>query len=71
LNPVYLVATPLSFLSNEAQAVHKSKEACTPKLDSEEPSGNDVEKLFLDIIPEIPTVIRQACQSLCYRAIAL
>jgi len=37
-----------------------------PKLDSEEPSGNDVEKLFLDIIPEIPTVIRQACQSLCY-----
>ena len=35
-----------------------------PKSDSPTPANSDIEQLFLDIIPLIPTVVRQACQSL-------
>jgi hypothetical protein len=35
-----------------------------PKSDSPTPANSDIEQLFLDIIPLIPAVVRQACQSL-------
>lgn len=35
-----------------------------PKSDSPTPANSDIEQLFLDIIPLIPVVVRQACQSL-------
>lgn len=35
-----------------------------PKSDSPTPANSDMEQLFLDIIPLIPAVVRQACQSL-------
>ncbi len=38
-----------------------------PKSDSQVPASNNMEKLFLDILPEIPIVVRQACQNLNYR----
>ncbi len=35
-----------------------------PKPDSPEPAISEIEQLFLDTIPLIPPVVRQACQSL-------
>lgn len=35
-----------------------------PKSDSPTPANSDIEQLFLDIIPLIPAVVRQSCQSL-------
>jgi len=35
-----------------------------PKSDSPKPVISEIEQLFLDIIPLIPAVVRQACQSL-------
>lgn len=39
-----------------------------PKPDSPETAISEIEKLFLDIIPDIPSVVRQACQSLSHQA---
>lgn len=38
-----------------------------PEPDSPETAISEIEKLFLDIIPDIPSVVRQACQSLSYQ----
>jgi RNA polymerase sigma factor (sigma-70 family) len=35
-----------------------------PKSDSPKPANSEIENLFLDIIPLIPAVVRQACLSL-------
>ncbi|MGE0886230.1 MAG: sigma-70 family RNA polymerase sigma factor [Blastocatellales bacterium] len=35
-----------------------------PKSDSQEPTSSDMEKLFLDILPEIPIAVRKACRNL-------
>ncbi len=35
-----------------------------PKSDSPKPAISEIEQLFLDIVPQIPIAVRQACQSL-------
>lgn len=35
-----------------------------PKPDSPDTAISEIEKLFLDILPDIPSAVRQACQSL-------
>ncbi len=37
-----------------------------PKPDSPEPAISQIEKLFLDIFPQIPIAVRQACQNLSH-----